>query len=74
MDYVVLVLLVVCCFRGWFKGLLLTMLFLVAGTLVLLLVLKNTDVGQMVVDFLKETKVSGLFYENVLEKITGLIK
>ena len=74
MDYVVLALLIVCCFRGWFKGLLLTMLFLVVGTLVLLLVLQNTNVGQAVIDFLKETKVSGLLYENVLEKITGRIR
>lgn len=73
MDYVVFALLLVCCFKGWFKGLLYFALFLAGILLVLLLIFKNSNIGQELVAFLNGTKLSGMFYKNVLQKIIGLI-
>lgn len=74
MDYVMLALLIVCCFRGWFKGLFYPILFLAVLVLFLLVVFKNSSLGQELIGFLSSTKVSGLFYKNVLEKIIDFIR
>jgi len=73
MDYVMFALLIVCCFRGWFKGLIYSILFLLVLVLAVLLLFKNSGFGQDVIAFLTETKLSGLFYKNVLEKIINLL-
>ena len=72
MDYMVFALLLVCCFKGWIKGLLFSLFSLIFIVVLLLLVVKNTEIGQVIVQFMTDTKLSGMLYKNVVEKIINL--
>jgi len=73
MDYVFYALLFICLCRGWLKGFLYSVLSFAVLLLLAVILVKTTNVGQEIFQFVASGNLSKLFCKNVLEKIINLI-